>query len=190
MGVEMCSGTLRNLRTYSNACSIVHAVEMVPELTAKYPLVTTSSESTTSTGSLSVSDETTIVAHTTPLQEWSWPEYGVDLVIGMWSLCYLSWPDLNDLLARIYCSLRAGGRVIINEPILEDVDVLDERYQEEPKQQMIVRSLGLYLELFKHHKLDATISEMDGAKHELMGSDRLVMFVLKKAGDEALLVRL
>ena len=55
---------------------------------------------------------------------------------------------------------------------------------------MIVRKLSLYQALFKHHKLDATISEMEGAKHELMGSDRLVMFVLKKAGDEALLHRL
>ena len=131
VAVEMCAGTLRNLPTYSNACSVVHAVEMVSDLTATYPLHTTSAASSTWTGSLTVSDKTSIIAHTLPLQHWVWPENGVDLAIGMWALCYLGWDDLNTVLARMYCSLRAGGRVILNEPILKDSDTFGERYQEE-----------------------------------------------------------
>ena len=53
-----------------------------------------------------------------------------------------------------------------------------------------VRRLGLYKQLFKHHGLDVTSIEMDGAQHDIQGSGRLAMFVLKKNGDEALLRRL
>jgi len=55
---------------------------------------------------------------------------------------------------------------------------------------MIVRHLGLYEQVFKHHGLDVTSIEKDGAQHDIQGSDRLAMFVLKKNGDEALLRRL
>jgi len=55
---------------------------------------------------------------------------------------------------------------------------------------MIVRRLGLYEQVFKHHGLDVTSIEKDGAQHDLKGSDRLAMFVLRKNGDEALLRRL
>jgi len=57
-----------------------------------------------------------------------WPVWGADLVVGVWALCYLGWDDVNLLLSRLSCSLKPGGRVILNEPILKDGAVEEEKW--------------------------------------------------------------
>lgn len=101
-----------------------------------------------------------------------------DLIVGIWTLCYLGPEDLWKYAQQMYATLKEGGTVILNEPILTNqAELSSEKLHDELEQQLIIRTPELYKNLFT--LLNFEIVESHCIDYE-GASEKLIWFILKK----------
>ena len=68
-----------------------------------------------------------VIRHEQRIENFEWPEYKYECVVGVFCLGYLSGDDLVNALIGMRKSLKYFGRIILMEPILNETEDVDEK---------------------------------------------------------------